>query len=84
MIKIISGAIKPDSGTISVFDKTFDHMSPALSRQLGIEVIYQEFNLVETLSAAENIYLGARDGAFVDYAKMNNAAAELFRKFEVI
>ncbi len=83
MIKIVSGAIKPDSGTISVFDKIFDHMNPAMSRQMGIEVIYQEFNLVETLSAAENIYLGTREGAFVDYTKMNKAAADLFRKFEV-
>jgi len=83
LIKIVSGAVAPDSGTITIFGNSFSATHPALSRQLGVEVIYQEFNLVETLSAAENIFLGCRDGAFVNYDKMNEAAKKLFREFDV-
>lgn len=83
LIKVISGAIKPDEGTIEIDDHSYSAMLPAMARELGIEVIYQEFNLVETISAAENIFLGYRDGAFVNRKAMNVAARELFREFEI-
>lgn len=83
LIKVISGAIKPDKGTIEIDGKTYSHMQPAMARELGIEVIYQEFNLVDTLSAAENIFLGCPAGRFVNYRAMNEAARQLFQEFEV-
>jgi ribose transport system ATP-binding protein len=60
LIKAISGAIELDKGTICVAGTDYPHMNPHLSRSLGIEVIYQEFNLVPSLSTAENIFLGDR------------------------
>jgi ABC-type sugar transport system ATPase subunit len=52
---------------------------------MGIEVIYQEFNLVPTLSAAENIFLGdkASDKYLVDYKAMRRKAREIFDQFKV-
>ncbi len=58
LIKVISGAIQPDEGTIEINGNSFNHMTPALSRNQGIGVIYQEFNLVPSMSAAENVFLG--------------------------
>ena len=38
--------------------KEFEYMTPASSAEQGIAVIYQEFNLVEELSVADNVFLG--------------------------
>jgi ribose transport system ATP-binding protein len=60
-------------------------MTPHLSRSLGIEVIYQEFNLVPTMSVAENISLGDRTGKspLVDFGTMKRKAREIFKLFSV-
>lgn len=60
-IKMISGADQPDSGVICFEGKEYNAMTPKLSKSLGIEVVYQEFNLAEDLTVAENLYLGERD-----------------------
>ncbi len=52
-IKTISGAIEPDAGTIGIAGATYNTMTPSLSLSLGINVIYQEFNLTEDLTVAE-------------------------------
>lgn len=57
LIKAVAGAIEIDSGTITINGHIFQKVTPHVSRSLGVEVIYQEFNLVPTLSVAENIYL---------------------------
>ena len=57
LIKAVAGAIDIDSGIIKINGHEYSKMTPSLSRSLGVEVIYQEFNLVPTLSVAENIYL---------------------------
>jgi ribose transport system ATP-binding protein len=60
-------------------------MTPHLSRSLGIEVIYQEFNLVPAMSAAENIFLGDRiKGSWlVDFKTMRSKTKEIFDLFRV-
>jgi ribose transport system ATP-binding protein len=60
-------------------------MTPHVSRSMGIEVIYQEFNLVPTMSVAENIFLGDKvsNRLLVDYEKMRSKSREIFKLFEV-
>jgi ribose transport system ATP-binding protein len=84
LIKTCAGAVVPDSGTIVVGGKEFSAMTPRLSKENGIAVIYQEFNLVGELSAAENIFLGRalRKGVRVDRRAMEREAAELFKRFK--
>ncbi len=82
-IKTITGAHAPDGGTITVAGETHGAMTPALARSYGIECIYQEFNLIDVLSAAENICYGTRMGRFVNQAKMNKLAQEIFDDFGV-
>ncbi len=62
LIKTIGGAIEPNEGTITIGDKTFDRLTPTLSSENGIGVIYQEFNLVPSLSVSENVCLGNKLG----------------------
>lgn len=83
LIKVISGAIEPSSGEIVVEGESFSKMTPQLSKENGVEVIYQEFNLVDSLSAAENISLGERTGRLVDFRSMEEKAARLFEQFNI-
>jgi ribose transport system ATP-binding protein len=78
LIKIITGAIKADSGEIFVEGKKYRSYSPhdALF-DLGIAAIYQEFNLISSLSVAENIFLGKEKSSFCSLQrKQMHAEAE--------
>jgi len=84
LIKILSGAVQRDSGEIY-----FDGMPavigmPREAQELGISVIYQEFNLVPGLTVAENIFLGRelkRLGfGFLDKRREIHEAEELLAK----
>lgn len=68
LIKVITGAIKPDEGALVYQGKEYAELNPILSGQIGIEAIYQEFNLASTLSVEENIYMGTKvnGGIFID------------------
>ena len=85
LIKVVSGAIKPNGGTILYEGKEYDSMTPALSKKLGIGVIYQEFNLVPDLSVAENIFLGQKltSGFTINRKLMNQRAKELMDSFGI-
>jgi ribose transport system ATP-binding protein len=85
LIKAVAGAIDLDGGTIHVNGQEHPKMTPHLSRSLGIEVIYQEFNLVPTMSVAENIFLGDRTGKspLVDFGAMKSKTREIFKLFNV-
>lgn len=58
LIKIISGAYQPDHGTIIYQGENIRNISPRWARENGINTIYQEIDLIPTLSVAENISLG--------------------------
>lgn len=84
LIKTISGAIEPDSGVITFDGINYSCTNPILSSQLGIEVIYQELNLVSNLSVAENIYLGQKfDSKFFSNKDVNARAQEILDVFEL-
>ena len=58
LMKILSGIHKKDSGTIVFDSDTIEHTTPIQSIRRGLSIIYQEFNLVNTLTVGENIFLG--------------------------
>ncbi len=58
LMKIIYGATKPDEGEIRWDGKRVEIGSPAAARALGISMVYQHFSLFDTLTAAENVWLG--------------------------
>jgi ribose transport system ATP-binding protein len=85
LIKAVAGAITLDGGIIHAGGNDHQQMTPHLSRSLGIEVIYQEFNLIPTMSVAENIFLGERpsDKLLVDYETMRRKTREIFDLFNI-
>ncbi|MFJ2900902.1 sugar ABC transporter ATP-binding protein [Streptomyces sp. NPDC087212] len=58
LIKVLAGAHQPDTGTIRWHGEPVTPRSPSAAMRLGIATIYQELDLVEHLSVAENIHLG--------------------------
>jgi rhamnose transport system ATP-binding protein len=58
LIKILTGAIRRDSGEYRIDGKDVGSPSPAAAREAGIGVVYQELSLLPDLSVAENLLMG--------------------------
>jgi ribose transport system ATP-binding protein len=58
LIKVLAGAHQPDGGTVRWRGEPVTLRSPIAAMRLGIATIYQELDLVEHLSVAENVHLG--------------------------
>lgn len=58
LMKIIYGSIKPDAGQIVVNGKAVNIRNPKEARALGISMVFQHFNLFDTMTVAENVWLG--------------------------
>lgn len=58
LMKIIFGAVKPDAGEILFNGQLVQVKSPQEARALGISMVFQHFSLFDTLTAAENVWLG--------------------------
>lgn len=72
-IKMLSGALRPDEGIITIGGQQYSHLTPALAHQLGIQTIYQEISLAPDLTVAENIFMGAEPitrFGYIDYPKL--------------
>lgn len=82
LIKIIAGAIAPDAGGKIIFDdREYPQMTPALSAQNGVAVIYQDVNLVVNMTVAENIFMGRKMGKGYSKKRLNKLAQELFDEY---
>jgi ribose transport system ATP-binding protein len=60
LTRVMGGAVRPDSGTISYLGDTVSWQSPKQARAAGIHVIHQELALFPELSVAENILVDAQ------------------------
>lgn len=85
LMKVLGGAHKPDLGEIRIEGKSIEIHSPHESQAAGIAIIYQEFNLVPGLTAADNIFLGQEKtrAGFVRRGEERRRAAELFKRLEI-
>lgn len=63
LIKILGGVFAPDAGDIRLDQRSIRLASPSAAQQAGIGIIFQELNLVPSLSARENIFLGHEHGS---------------------
>lgn len=84
IIKTITGAITPDEGEIIYQGERFHELNPILSGKIGIEAIYQEFNLAPALTVEENIYLGYKvnDGVFIDKKELTRRTEEILKSLD--
>ncbi|GAA4262954.1 sugar ABC transporter ATP-binding protein [Dactylosporangium darangshiense] len=82
LIKILSGAHTPDSGEILWQGQAASFGSPQVAMKAGIATIYQELDLVDGLSVAENLYLGHEPNSvgFVARRQMRRGAAAILQR----
>jgi ABC-type sugar transport system ATPase subunit len=76
IVKIISGLIVPDEGTIRIDGEEVQIHSVNASQAAGIAVVQQEFSTVGTLSVAENLALGQRGAPWWWSPRRLNVAAK--------
>jgi ribose transport system ATP-binding protein len=80
LIKIIAGVYRRDGGTMRAAGEEVDFHSPAESLERRIKVVYQELDLVDELSVAENVFLGGyprTPRGFVDFVALRTRTREL-------
>lgn len=85
LMKILSGAYIEDSGRIVVNGEEVRIDSPKDSETLGISIIYQELNLIQKMSVAENIFLGRypREKATISWKQMIDESQRIFDEFNI-
>ena len=83
LIKVVTGAVAPDAGTIAVDGRTVAAMDPQTAHAAGIAAVYQQPALFPSLSVAENIALGqgrGRAGWRVDWRARRASARDLLAR----
>ncbi|HMO12317.1 MAG TPA: ATP-binding cassette domain-containing protein, partial [Actinotalea sp.] len=82
LIKVLAGAHRPDAGTIEFEGRDLAVSNPVAALRTGIATMYQELNVVDGLTVAENVYLGhelAR-GGFTRRRELYGRTAELLAR----
>ena len=59
LMKILAGVYQPDSGSIAIQGRPHTLINPAQAIDAGVSMIYQELDLAEHLTVAENVFLGS-------------------------
>jgi len=82
LAKILSGLIRPDTGSVTFRGRPFAPVGKAEAERLGVRMVMQELNLIANLTVAENIFLHHMPHRLgvVRYRRMNAAAAELMAR----
>lgn len=82
LVKIISGAVIPDAGSVRAAGRVVDFASPADAMDAGVATVHQELSLVPGLTVADNIFLGRwpTSGSMVDRRKLMSESAALLRR----
>ncbi|MGJ4859959.1 sugar ABC transporter ATP-binding protein [Labrys sp. La1] len=87
LMKILSGIYTPDAGEILLDGRPVTITSPKQAQTLGICIIHQELNLMNDLTAAQNIFIGREPrkaaGLLLDEAKLNAQAATIFAEMNL-
>ena len=92
LIKIISGVVQKDHGEIYFEDKKVSINNPMDAKNLGIETVYQDLGLVDTLSIPPNIFLNReiifnfpiiKYFSILDKRKMSKESQELLKKLGI-
>jgi ABC-type sugar transport system ATPase subunit len=86
LIKILTGNLSPDEGEIRMNGSQVQFSTPRQARDHGIGVVYQDLALVDSLTVAENVFLGnyprktiAGRPLFVDWEQMRQRASDTIK-----
>jgi rhamnose transport system ATP-binding protein len=83
LVRIVTGALTPDAGSVTYDGRTIDVFTPTAARSLGIAAIHQHPTLFPDLSVAENLALGLESaGAWtrIDWRARRERARELLSR----
>ena len=85
LIKILAGIYYPEAGEVLINGKSETFKAPIDSQMKGISVVHQELKLSETLTVAENVFLGnlLYKNHLVDWKGMRVRAAELLQQLGI-
>jgi D-xylose transport system ATP-binding protein len=89
LIKILSGAVMRDGGTISFENRTVEIATPRDAKSLGIETVYQDLALADNLDVASNVFLGremTRSGMLrfiLDNREMEKRSRDLLGRLKI-
>ena len=82
MMKILAGIYSKDAGTIRYLGRPVEIPNPRVAQHLGISMVHQELNLMNHLTAAQNMFIGREPrkgaGLLLDEKKLNERAREYF------
>ena len=80
LMKVIAGAYEPDSGELFIDGQRAVNLNPRKAQDLGVGIIYQEFNLVPYMNVAENIFIDqmpCKQFFRLDHEKMHREAKDI-------
>jgi simple sugar transport system ATP-binding protein len=85
LIKILTGVYKKDKGTVFLDNGEINFASPLEARQFGINSVYQEVNLCDNLTVAENIYAGRQKTYFgkINWKEIKEGAEEALKRLNL-
>lgn len=85
LIKLLTGIYQPDAGKIFLDGEVVRVPSNFAAQNMGISTVFQEVNLIPTLSIAENIYLGRepRKFGFIDWAAAREGANRAMARLNI-
>lgn len=85
LVKIIAGDYQADGGAIEIDGTAHATLTPRLARELGVAIIFQEFQDASTLTVAENISLGRLPNrrGFVSWKQMRSRAQAILDQLGV-
>ena len=66
LMKIIYGSVKPDAGTVQFNGQAVHIRNPQEARAMGISMVFQHFSLFDTITVAENVWLGLSKALSLD------------------
>lgn len=86
LMKLLSGIYVPDSGVFEIDGEEVAITGTKHAQELGISIIHQEFNLMQDLTVAQNIYIGREPrvgGLFLSERALNRKARLLFDRINI-
>ena len=86
LMNILAGVFPPDRGTLVLDGQPVSFRCPREAQDAGVSIIFQELNLVDGLSVAENIFLGRQPQnawGLVDHARMRRDAAAILAALDI-
>ena len=85
LMKILNGVYTRDGGTMEIFGKSYDDLTPKQAQEAGVAIIHQELNMCKHLSVAENMFLGREmiGKGVLDNRKMRQEAKKILNELKI-